>query len=64
LIVTTHSAELVSALGDVPEAVVVCERGVNGTELKRLEPAQMEVWLKKYSLGDLWLSGEIGGTRW
>jgi predicted ATPase len=64
LIVTTHSSDLVSALGDVPEAVVVCERGLDGTTLERLEPKRMQKWLEKYSLGHLWGMGEIGGNRW
>ncbi len=62
LIVTTHSDGLVSALSDVPEAVLVCERDGEGTHLRRLERGKLERWLEKYQLGDLWLSGEIGGT--
>lgn len=64
LIVTTHSDVLVSALSDVPEAVVVCEKDESGTKLKRLEPDKLEHWLKKYSLGEVWSMGEIGGNRW
>jgi predicted ATPase len=62
LIVTTHSDILVSALSEVPEAVVVCERDDRGSHLRRLDAAQLDEWLKKYKLGDLWISGEIGGT--
>jgi len=64
LIVTTHSAPLISALSDIPEAVLVCERDESGSHLTRLESGPLEKWLEKYSLGDLWLKGEIGGTRW
>jgi predicted ATPase len=64
LIVTTHSDALVSALSDVPESVLVCERDDEGTHLHRLEPARLTEWLEKYSLGDLWRMGEIGGNRW
>jgi predicted ATPase len=64
LIVTTHSDALVTALSDVPESVIVCEPGTDGTTLRRLAPEKLAVWLEKYSLGELWLSGEIGGTRW
>ena len=64
LIVTTHSDLLISKLGDIPEAVVVCERTDQGSVLRRLEKEKLNVWLEKYSLGDLWLRGEIGGTRW
>lgn len=64
LIVTTHSAELVDAFQDVPEAIVVCEKHEGGTVLSRLEPERLRPWLEKYRLGELWSSGEIGGNRW
>jgi predicted ATPase len=64
LIVTTHSDALVSALGDVPEAIVVCERDNEGTHLKRLKSKDLEKWLQDYALGDLWRMGQIGGNRW
>lgn len=64
LIVTTHSDILVSALSDTPEAVLVCEKDEDGTHFKRLEADKLKSWLMDYSLGDLWLKGEIGGTRW
>lgn len=64
LIVTTHSDILVSAFSDMPEAVLVCEKDEDGTHFKRLEKDKLKEWLDEYSLGDLWLKGEIGGTRW
>jgi predicted ATPase len=63
LIVTTHSADLISALWETPEAVVVCDRGIEGTTFKRLEPQILKKWLDKYTLGHLWSMGEIGGNR-
>ena len=60
LIVTTHSETLVDALTHTPESVVVASRGDEGTRLDRLSKVDLEVWLKKYSLGDLWRIGEIG----
>lgn len=62
IIVTTHSEALVAALSDVPETVLVCERDENGTQMRRLDAPQLEKWLEKYTLGDLWRMGEIGGT--
>jgi hypothetical protein len=44
--------------------VVVCERSAEGTQLRRLEPEQLQLWLERYRLGELWRMGEIGGTRW
>ena len=62
IFVSTHSDHLVSALR--PEDVIVCEREPLGTTLKRLDAGTLEWWLKKYTLGALWRSGELGGTRW
>lgn len=64
LFVTTHSDALVSALSEVPESVLVCERMPDGTTIERLQPEQLEVWLKEYRLGEIWRMGEIGGNRW
>ena len=64
IIVTTHSALLVSALSEVPEAIVVCEHDGESSTLRCLQPDKLNLWLEKYSLGELWLKGEIGGTRW
>jgi len=64
LFVTTHSDVLVSALTNTPESVLVCERTDAGTSMRRLEKKPLEEWLEKYSLGELWRMGEIGGTRW
>ena len=64
VIVTTHSDILVDALSHVPEAVLVCEKKSNATSLSRLNQNELSEWLKEYSLGDLWRSGELGGNRW
>jgi predicted ATPase len=62
LIVTTHSDVIISALSDYPESVLVCEREISGTHLRRLEKDQLDEWLQKYRLGELWRMGEIGGN--
>ena len=65
LIVTTHSVGLIDAIGETsPESVVVCERHTEGTSLERLSADAMKEWLGRYSLGELWTKGEIGGNRW
>ncbi|MGH9810858.1 MAG: AAA family ATPase, partial [Terriglobia bacterium] len=65
LIVTTHSDMLVDAMTEQPQSVVVVEKNDGKTEAKRLEATgEMEQWLEKYRLGQLWTRGEIGGTRW
>jgi predicted ATPase len=63
LIITTHSAELLSYLD--PEDIVTCERGESGgTKLSRLDRERLSEWRDDYSLGDLWLKGVLGGTRY
>jgi predicted ATPase len=64
LIVTTHSDMLVDALSDTPESVIVCEKRDGKTRMQRLNRDDLKEWLENYRLGDLWLKGEIGGTRW
>ncbi|MGO8671146.1 MAG: AAA family ATPase [Capsulimonadaceae bacterium] len=64
LVVTTHSRMLIDALGENPESVVVCERDQGESVFERLDASDLAEWLKQYSLGDLWSSGELGGNRW
>jgi predicted ATPase len=65
LIVTTHSETLIDELSDQPEAVVVCEYDAgSGTRFERLSKKRLEGWLDRYSLGEIWRKGEIGGNRW
>ena len=64
LIVTTQSDILVDALSETPETVLVCEKYDASTAMKRLQKEGLSEWLKKYSLGELWRMGEIGGKRW
>lgn len=64
LIVTTHSDILIDAMTERPEVVLVCEKHNGCTEIRRLNQENLNAWLKKYQLGQLWIKGELGGTRW
>lgn len=64
LIVTTHSGVLVDALTDMPESIVICEKRSGKTEMRRLNKEDLAEWLERYSLGELWRKGELGGNRW
>jgi predicted ATPase len=64
LIVTTHSDVLVDAMTDTPEAVLIAEKPVTGTTLRRLDAETLKPWLESYRLGELWTRGDIGGLRW
>lgn len=64
LIVTTHSPALVDSFSDRPEAICVSDKHEGSTIIRRLERRDLSVWLEKFSLGNLWTSGQIGGNRW
>lgn len=64
LIVTTHSDILVDALTERPDALVICEKHEGRTALRRLAQEEVQPWLEKYRLGQLWTSGQLGGKRW
>ena len=64
LVVTTHSDVLVDKLTDTPESVVVCEKHRGQASMRRLNKADLSDWLERYSLGELWRKGELGGNRW
>ena len=64
IVVTTHSRVLVDALSDHPSSVIVCEKENGESRFERLDGKRLKVWLDKYSLGELWSSGELGGNRW
>ncbi len=64
LVVTTHSDALVDELSDIPKSVIVCEKHDGSSTLKQLDSEQLSEWLERYTLGQLWRTGEIGGNRW
>ena len=61
---TTHSQSLVEEFSTEPDSVCVCEKNDGATRIHRLDGERLKVWLKDYSLGQLWASGQIGGNRW
>ncbi len=64
LFITTHSDVLVDELTDMPDSILVCAKEAGSTAMKRLSAEQLKNWLEKYTLGELWRKGEIGGNRW
>lgn len=64
LVVTTHSRVLVDSFTDEPSSVVVCGKENGESRFERLDAESLSGWLKKYSLGELWSMGELGGNRW
>ena len=64
VIITTHSTQLIEEFTDTPEAVIVCEKENGASTFERLSAQGLAEWLKEYSLGQLWTSGQFGGNRW
>ncbi|MFZ2968088.1 MAG: AAA family ATPase [Sulfuricurvum sp.] len=63
IVVTTHSEIIIDALTQSPEDVIVCENENGATQMNRLCQEDLEDWLDRYTLGQLWSKGEIGGNR-
>jgi predicted ATPase len=59
VIVSTQSAELLSAFE--PQDVVVVERENGASLFKRLDAQDLSEWLDEFSLGDLWKRNVLGG---
>ena len=61
IIFTTHSPDFLDAFGDFTPvtSVVVWENGE--TVIRRLEEERLQYWLREYSLGKLFTSGELEG---
>ena len=64
LVVTTHSTLLLDTLTDHAESVVVCEKAGPSSVLTRLRQRDVDDSRELGSLGTLWMSGRLGGTRW
>lgn len=59
VILATQSTRLLDKFD--PEDVVVADRVKGATEFSRLDAEKLEVWLERYSLGELWEKNEFGG---
>ncbi|MCQ2462726.1 MAG: AAA family ATPase [Clostridia bacterium] len=60
IIISTQSVELLNEF-EVDDVIVV-DRGENGSEFKRLDAEELEIWLDEdYALGDLWKKNILGG---
>lgn len=59
IIVATQSADLVSEFE--PKDVIVADRGMGSTQLKRLDEDKLKDWLEDYTLGELWKKNVLGG---
>ena len=62
LIVTTHSTQLLDAMTEHADSVVVCEKPEATSIFNRLDVDDIQSWSEFGSLGAQWISGRIGGT--
>lgn len=58
-VISTQSVEFLNYFS--PDEIIVVENKNNQSEVKRLDSTQLEIWLKDYSLGELWNNYIIGG---
>lgn len=59
VIFTTHSPQFLNAFRDTTPTITVCEWENGETKLKFLDKEKLEYWLKDYSMGTLFESGEL-----
>jgi predicted ATPase len=59
VILTTHSPQFLDAFQDVVPVTTVVKWAEGKTDLQNVEGEQLERWLKAYSLGALFRSGEL-----
>ena len=63
LIVTTHSDLLVEEFTETAGCVLTFEKKGDRSEVRRLNPEELEAWLERYTLGQLRQRGHIPGNR-
>ena len=63
VIFTTHSAEMLNAFSETRPTVTVCEWHAGQTELHVLAGEKLDYWLGKYSLGELYRTGELENMK-
>ncbi len=64
LVITTHSTQLVDTMTAYAGSVLICERHGATSVISRLKQEDIDSWRQFGSLGTLWMSGRLGGTRW
>ena len=59
VILTTHSAEFLDAFGDTPPTTTVVQWQEGRSHLQILSDTELDYWLRKYTLGRMYRSGEL-----
>jgi predicted ATPase len=63
VILTTHSPQFLDAFRDTLPTTTVTKWQDGETELKTIDGKELEYWLKEYTLGSLFKSGELEGMQ-
>lgn len=59
VILTTHSPQLLDAFGDTQPVTTVVKWAGGETQMRNFDSARLQAWLKEYSLGAYFQSGEL-----
>jgi hypothetical protein len=59
VILTTHSPQFLDSFGDSRPTTTVAKLVDGETVLKTVDGKELEYWLKEYSLGALYRTGEL-----
>ncbi len=59
IVFTTHSPQFLDALGEKSPVTTVTQSVDGETQLKNVDEEELQRWLNKYTLGDLFSSGEL-----
>lgn len=64
IVLTTHSPYLLDVMQDCIDSILVLNRGTESTTVENISMDSLDEWLDKYSLGELWEKGQLGGNKW
>jgi predicted ATPase len=59
VVLTTHSPDLLNALGEYRPTTTIVEFTNGSTSLRTVPAADLAYWLEEYSLGDIYRTGEL-----
>lgn len=63
IILTTHSPQLLTAIGSKQPTTTVVENVRGETQLSMLNNQELKRWLENYSLGELYLAGDLEALK-
>jgi predicted ATPase len=61
IVLATQSAAMLDQVANIEDVIVAHNEWGDGTALRRLTRQEFGVWLKEYTVGELWLMNVLGG---